>query len=61
MTAVTYVGDQDARSRARKTIRKTGPDVILSTYELCLKESYFFERLKFDCIIVDEGHRLVLI
>jgi len=59
MRVITYIGDQDARSQLRKRVRRNVPDVLLTTYDMCLRDNFFFEKRAFNAVIVDEGHRWV--
>ncbi|CAL1541161.1 unnamed protein product [Lymnaea stagnalis] len=57
----TYIGDKEARSTIAKKIKKgKGPniDILLTTYEMCLKDSQFLSSMPWDVLVVDEGHRL---
>lgn len=57
MTVTVYVGDPDERSKLRKRVRRSAPDVLLATYDLCLRDNFFFEKRLFNTVIIDEGHR----
>ena len=57
LVVTVYVGDQDERSRIRKGVRRSAPDILLTTYDLCLRDNFFFEKRVYNAVIVDEGHR----
>ena len=57
LVVTVYVGDQDERSRIRKGVRRSAPDILLTTYDLCLRDNFFFEKRVYNTVIVDEGHR----
>ncbi|CAH1786967.1 unnamed protein product [Owenia fusiformis] len=61
----SYLGDKDSRQDLRHEIKKrkreTGEmpfDVILTTYEILLKDEGFFASWNWGCLVVDEAHRL---
>ncbi|XP_048779717.2 chromodomain-helicase-DNA-binding protein 1-like isoform X1 [Ostrea edulis] len=60
----TYVGDKDKRHELASNIKrdlKKGRepfDILLTTYELCLKDDAFFSSIPWRVIVVDEAHRL---
>jgi SWI/SNF-related matrix-associated actin-dependent regulator of chromatin subfamily A member 5 len=33
-------------------------DVIITTYEICIKEKAVLRKFHFSCIVIDEAHRL---
>ncbi|XP_062607988.1 chromodomain-helicase-DNA-binding protein 1-like isoform X1 [Saccostrea cucullata] len=59
-----YIGDKDKRSELATKIKhdlKKGRqpfDVLLTTYELCLKDDAFLSSVPWCVIVVDEAHRL---
>ncbi|XP_070199132.1 chromodomain-helicase-DNA-binding protein 1-like [Littorina saxatilis] len=59
-----YIGDKDKRSEMSKTIKKSRQglgycfDVLVTTYEICLKDFLFLQSLSWNVLVVDEGHRL---
>ncbi|XP_065055431.1 chromodomain-helicase-DNA-binding protein 1-like [Rhopilema esculentum] len=66
-----YTGDKEAREKKRNSIqdalndkpstwknKKIPFDVLITSYELCLKDSSFLQRFKWSLLVVDEGHRL---
>ncbi|KAK2835916.1 hypothetical protein Q5P01_016400 [Channa striata] len=58
LTVLCYKGDKDKRAEIQ---RETGPQdfhVLLTTYELCLKDASFLRRWKWKVLVVDEAHRL---
>ena len=57
LRVVTYIGEQEVRSRKRKDIRRSNPDVVLTSYDMCLRDNFFFEKRSYNVVIVDEGHR----
>ncbi|BFZ16162.1 hypothetical protein BsWGS_19201 [Bradybaena similaris] len=64
MDVLVYIGDKEARNeiiqkvKASKSGNKYNFDVLLTTYEMCLKDSQFLSTISWDTLIVDEGHRL---
>ncbi|KAH9504974.1 Chromodomain-helicase-DNA-binding protein 1-like [Bulinus truncatus] len=59
---VIYTGDKEERVELARNVRdsynKSEFDVLLTTYEMCLKDSSFLRSMSWDVLIVDEGHRL---
>ncbi|GFR78435.1 chromodomain-helicase-DNA-binding protein 1-like [Elysia marginata] len=59
-----YIGDKEERAELAKNFKahfKTGKkpfDVLLTTYELCLKDYLFLNSIPWNVLVVDEGHRL---
>ncbi|KAK3804046.1 hypothetical protein RRG08_003214 [Elysia crispata] len=64
LRVLMYVGDKEERADLAHTAKKqykTGSkpfDVLLTTYELCLKDYLFMNSLPWNVLVVDEGHRL---
>uniref|UniRef100_A0A1I8HTB7 Chromodomain-helicase-DNA-binding protein 1-like n=1 Tax=Macrostomum lignano TaxID=282301 RepID=A0A1I8HTB7_9PLAT len=58
LTVRVYTGDKAERERLRAELRREDWTLLLSTYELCLKDEEFFAKFSFDAMVVDEGHRL---
>uniref|UniRef100_A0A1I8FAS7 Helicase ATP-binding domain-containing protein n=1 Tax=Macrostomum lignano TaxID=282301 RepID=A0A1I8FAS7_9PLAT len=58
LTVRVYTGDKAERERLRTELRREDWTLLLSTYELCLKDEEFFAKFSFDAMVVDEGHRL---
>jgi chromodomain-helicase-DNA-binding protein 1 len=58
LNVVVYTGDAGSRTTARKYEFDGGIDVLLTTYELVLKDQAELALLKWRLLLVDEGHRL---
>lgn len=59
LKVVSYTGDKEYREGLRREISSTkNVNVILTTYEICLKDSSFFEKYSWAVLVVDEAHRL---
>ena len=60
LEVINYVGDKDTRERLRINLRKNINEVtiVLTTYELCLKDEHFLRRFSWHTLVVDEAHRL---
>ncbi|XP_022305018.2 chromodomain-helicase-DNA-binding protein 1-like isoform X2 [Crassostrea virginica] len=60
----SYVGEKDKRAELAASIkhdlkkRKEPFDILLTTYELCLKDDAFLSSIPWRVIVVDEAHRL---
>ncbi|KAK0060448.1 chromodomain-helicase-DNA-binding protein 1-like isoform X1 [Biomphalaria pfeifferi] len=58
---LTYVGNKEDRHKIAEEVKAASNlsfDLLLTTYELCLKDTTFLQSLAWDVLIVDEGHRL---
>ncbi|XP_077976946.1 chromodomain-helicase-DNA-binding protein 1-like [Glandiceps talaboti] len=58
LKTVVYIGDKEVRGQLREKTGKQGFDVLLTTYELCLKDSSFLKTYSWQVLVVDEAHRL---
>ena len=58
INVIVYTGDASSRATARKYEFPGGFDVLLTTYELVLKDRSTLEGIKWKLLMVDEGHRL---
>lgn len=60
----TFIGDKDKRAELASSIKhdlKKGREpfhILLTTYELCLKDDAFLSSIPWGAMIVDEAHRL---
>ncbi|XP_076450689.1 chromodomain-helicase-DNA-binding protein 1-like [Babylonia areolata] len=59
-----FIGDKETRANISQTIKKSRNglgycfDVLVTTYEICLKDFLFLQSLSWHVAVVDEGHRL---
>ncbi|XP_064649880.1 chromodomain-helicase-DNA-binding protein 1-like [Lineus longissimus] len=65
LNLVTYLGDKDSRAELRHKIKKRKRqdgvfhfNILLTTYEICLKDEEFLQKIKWHTLVVDEAHRL---
>ncbi|XP_030837594.1 chromodomain-helicase-DNA-binding protein 1-like isoform X1 [Strongylocentrotus purpuratus] len=59
LKVVSYTGDKEYRGELRHELRSMeNVNVILTTYEICLKDESFFQKFSWSALIVDEAHRL---
>ncbi|KAG6898168.1 hypothetical protein C0992_004155 [Termitomyces sp. T32_za158] len=63
MNVITYIGTASAREVIRRSefgpsIKKLKMNVLLTTYELVLRDSKDFSEIKWQALAVDEAHRL---
>ncbi|XP_061833518.2 chromodomain-helicase-DNA-binding protein 1-like isoform X1 [Nerophis lumbriciformis] len=58
LTVLCYKGDRDRRAQIQADADKQDFHVLLTTYELCLKDASFLRRWKWKALVVDEAHRL---
>lgn len=58
LNVIVYTGDGESRATARKYEFPGGFDVLLTTYELVLKDQAILSSVKWRLLLVDEGHRL---
>ncbi|XP_059177653.1 chromodomain-helicase-DNA-binding protein 1-like [Physella acuta] len=64
LNVLTLIGDKETRhsiAQKVKPARNAGLynfDILLTTYEVCLKDHIFLQSISWNVLIVDEGHRL---
>ncbi|XP_052585970.1 chromodomain-helicase-DNA-binding protein 1-like isoform X2 [Peromyscus californicus insignis] len=59
LSCVTYTGDKEERARLQQDLQQgTGFHVLLTTYEICLKDASFLKSFSWSVLAVDEAHRL---
>ncbi|KAM6938744.1 chromodomain-helicase-DNA-binding protein 1-like [Lycodopsis pacificus] len=58
LTVLSYNGDKERRAELQRETRTQDFHVLLTTYELCLKDASFLRRWKWKVLVVDEAHRL---
>ncbi|XP_072179919.1 chromodomain-helicase-DNA-binding protein 1-like [Diadema setosum] len=59
LKVVSYTGDKEYREELRQEISGLDNiDVILTTYEMCIKDTSFLEKFSWAVLVVDEAHRL---
>lgn len=69
ISVLKYIGNKEQREEIRKTIASnysssncknaTPPfDVLLTSYELCMKDECFMCKFRWNTLVVDEAHRL---
>uniref|UniRef100_A0A8C5E078 Chromodomain helicase DNA binding protein 1 like n=1 Tax=Gouania willdenowi TaxID=441366 RepID=A0A8C5E078_GOUWI len=56
LTVLCYMGDKERRAHIQKETTTQDFHVLLTTYELCLKDASFLKKWK--VLVVDEAHRL---
>lgn len=59
LSVICYTGDKERRAELQNELR-TGRDfhVLLTTYEMCLKDASYLKSWKWKILVVDEAHRL---
>ncbi|XP_031230793.1 chromodomain-helicase-DNA-binding protein 1-like [Mastomys coucha] len=59
LSCVMYTGDKEERARLQQDLRQeSGFHVLLTTYEICLKDALFLKSFSWSVLAVDEAHRL---
>ncbi|XP_042339987.1 chromodomain-helicase-DNA-binding protein 1-like isoform X2 [Plectropomus leopardus] len=58
LTVVCYKGDKERRAELQMETDTQEFHVLLTTYELCLKDTSFLKQWKWRVLVVDEAHRL---
>uniref|UniRef100_A0A8C9BCW2 Chromodomain-helicase-DNA-binding protein 1-like n=1 Tax=Phocoena sinus TaxID=42100 RepID=A0A8C9BCW2_PHOSS len=59
LSCVTYSGDKEERAHLQQDLRKESHfHVLLTTYEICLKDALFLKSFPWSVLVVDEAHRL---
>ncbi|XP_068022086.1 chromodomain-helicase-DNA-binding protein 1-like isoform X2 [Melanerpes formicivorus] len=56
---VTYIGNKEERPQLQQSLREqTHFRVLLTTYEICMKDAAFLNLFSWAALVVDEAHRL---
>ncbi|XP_037325188.2 chromodomain-helicase-DNA-binding protein 1-like isoform X2 [Pungitius pungitius] len=58
LTVLCYKGDKERRAELQRETQTQDFDVMLTTYELCLKDASFLRRWSWKVLVVDEAQRL---
>ncbi|XP_015247566.1 PREDICTED: chromodomain-helicase-DNA-binding protein 1-like isoform X1 [Cyprinodon variegatus] len=58
LTLLSYKGDKERRAEIQRETNTQAFHVLLTTYELCLKDASFLKRWSWQVLVVDEAHRL---
>ncbi|XP_069006892.1 chromodomain-helicase-DNA-binding protein 1-like [Embiotoca jacksoni] len=58
LTVLCYKGDKERRAELQRETNTDDFHVLLTTYELCLKDASFLKRWRWRVLVVDEAHRL---
>ncbi|XP_028258745.1 chromodomain-helicase-DNA-binding protein 1-like [Parambassis ranga] len=58
LTVLCYKGDKERRAEIQREANTQDFHVLLTTYELCLKDASFLKQWKWKVLVVDEAHRL---
>ncbi|XP_059946374.1 chromodomain-helicase-DNA-binding protein 1-like isoform X2 [Mesoplodon densirostris] len=59
LSCVTYSGDKEERAHLQQDLRQESRfHVLLTTYEICLKDASFLKSFPWSVLVVDEAHRL---
>ncbi|XP_055020875.1 chromodomain-helicase-DNA-binding protein 1-like isoform X2 [Boleophthalmus pectinirostris] len=53
-----YQGDKERRTEIQQEAKTKDFHVLLTTYEMCLRDALFFKKWKWEALVVDEAHRL---
>jgi SWI/SNF-related matrix-associated actin-dependent regulator of chromatin subfamily A member 5 len=59
MDVVTFHGNKEEREEQKKTLLKPGKfDVVITTYEMAIREKAAFKQFNWRYLIIDEAHRI---
>ncbi|KAL0590970.1 Chromodomain-helicase-DNA-binding protein 1-like [Plecturocebus cupreus] len=59
LSCVTYAGDKEERAHLQQDLTQDSRfHVLLTTYEICLKDASFLKSFPWSVLVVDEAHRL---
>uniref|UniRef100_A0A452TYY5 Chromodomain-helicase-DNA-binding protein 1-like n=1 Tax=Ursus maritimus TaxID=29073 RepID=A0A452TYY5_URSMA len=59
LSCITYAGDKEERAHIQQDLKQESRfHVLLTTYEICLKDSSFLKSFPWSVLVVDEAHRL---
>ena len=57
--AVCLIGDQETRNKfIRDTMMPGGWDVVVTSYEMLLREKSVFKKFNWKYMVIDEAHRI---
>ncbi|XP_022531537.2 chromodomain-helicase-DNA-binding protein 1-like isoform X1 [Astyanax mexicanus] len=58
LSVVCYTGNKEERAELQREINSKQFHVLLTTYELCLRDAQWLKRRNWKILVVDEAHRL---
>uniref|UniRef100_A0A672HZ12 Chromodomain helicase DNA binding protein 1-like n=1 Tax=Salarias fasciatus TaxID=181472 RepID=A0A672HZ12_SALFA len=58
LNVLCYKGDKERRAELQRETKTQDFQVLLTTYEMCLKDASFLKQWKWKVLVVDEAHRL---
>ncbi|XP_076113824.1 chromodomain-helicase-DNA-binding protein 1-like isoform X3 [Mytilus galloprovincialis] len=60
LKVLCYTGDKEKRNELAQNMKNKSHNIniLVTTYELCLKDSGFLSSIPWTCLVVDEAHRL---
>lgn len=58
LEVLCYQGDKERRAEIQQDAKTKEFHVLLTTYEMCLRDASFFKMWKWQALVVDEAHRL---
>ncbi|XP_009996559.1 PREDICTED: chromodomain-helicase-DNA-binding protein 1-like [Chaetura pelagica] len=59
LSFVTYIGNKEERPKLQQNMKEQSHfPVLLTTYEICLKDAAFLKSFNWAALVVDEAHRL---
>ncbi|XP_013913283.1 PREDICTED: chromodomain-helicase-DNA-binding protein 1-like [Thamnophis sirtalis] len=59
LSTVIYSGSKEERAELQQDLKSNhGFHILLTTYEMCLKDAAFLKRFNWTCLVVDEAQRL---
>ncbi|XP_051987148.1 chromodomain-helicase-DNA-binding protein 1-like [Xyrauchen texanus] len=59
LSVICYTGDKERRAELQTELRNDRPfHVLVTTYEMCLKDASYLKSWKWKVLVVDEAHRL---
>ena len=59
LRAVCLIGDQETRNKfIRDTMMPGGWDVVVTSYEMILREKSVFKKFQWKYMVIDEAHRI---
>ncbi|KAM6169118.1 chromodomain-helicase-DNA-binding protein 1-like isoform 1-T1 [Erethizon dorsatum] len=59
LSCVTYAGDKEERAHLQQDLTQDSHfHVLLTTYEICLRDASFLKSFSWSVLVVDEAHRL---
>jgi len=58
LDTMCYIGPPPVRSKLRKKLRQKSVNVVVTSFEMSIRDRKYLEKISWEYLVVDEGHRL---